>query len=617
MRKKLIYCLFAAFFFAPFLVQAQEEEAVEAGCLTADELRKIMIMDTLEKIDVFMADRGYIPALSSQNKSDHRYDTISDIVLSYKIQTYNYPNDGTSSITIYFSEDGLTHMVEDIRPDSGDCSLYNTFQKLNFQENRVDHIIAVDYISKLNKPRQFLMSYTKREDNYYHFIMRDEDERTFYAGERRSEKVDEVYDQLDKAMLMTQYHSFAQALRQIDSIDTRFVSDDTLLTNARQRIMMAADKYYIPMIFDMADSDIERAIDYCDTLLPFSTNTDSVNTIKKLLRSRSNGEFPPYRKYRPDVYDSIIHSLHILVNNEIRSSLVEDPQGLRVKFTFKTDTENKSFGEATLWPEKDTRPKNVELFKSREKTFNTRLAELYNSPLIVPVKDHGITVFTEQKLEAEMKWYHFREFIVDQCPPGKDDLAPFIKMIEDQYFTTYTTQHLATGDTTIAKRRIPSKSEYTMGVTHKTYLGETYTDVSLMSYKTPGALSWVPSLIIPGLATSRQGEPHSVAARALPFFLFAGIATWGFVHEANATELYNWDDTESHAPWEYKNFGTIVGAVGASVAATIYIVDLVQAISNSVNNMKHSKKLRDELRKGSVILQSQDVPIWTGNGKNK
>jgi hypothetical protein len=63
-------------------------------------------------------------------------------------------------------------------------------------------------------------------------------------------------------------------------------------------------------------------------------------------------------------------------------------------------------------------------------------------------------------------------------------------------------------------------------------------------------------------------------------------------------------------PLYIKNIGYFLGYGGLGIAATIYLNDLVEGISNSVKNIERSKKIRERLAKqGPIAIELQDVII--------
>jgi hypothetical protein len=123
----------------------------------------------------------------------------------------------------------------------------------------------------------------------------------------------------------------------------------------------------------------------------------------------------------------------------------------------------------------------------------------------------------------------------------------------------------------------------------------------------------MPSLAVPRLGTYTQGYHSSVIARALPFALFTGLAITGLVYEngkGKEIDRTAWGKGNSRF-WENKNFGYIMGYTCLTIAATIYINDLVESIIATSRNMKRTQRLRDTFEKNGKLmdLQTQDIRL--------
>lgn len=633
-HKKHHYCIIITLlcFFVSFStsLKAQEETddniSVES-CLEVNDLQKLLRMN-LDQMVLFMEERGYQMALIGDRNTDYT-DTINDIVLHYTRTDFNNVSNQHAIVRVYFSKDKfpssrnkLSNMVEDIHPSVGRCSLDSTFRqhKLYREDRQKRFFRGIDTTSMENCDVNY-----SENDGILKLRIRYEEEREAYANEQREAMTLEAEDKIKKANIMAEYHSFTAALQTLDNIDPRFLPNESLLKVTRKSIVERADQYYFPLIYTNAEqkNDLQTALSLCDTLQPITAYPDSVKQLKKVLRERLEGDSHPYAYYNPAGYRYILDGIDSLVNAEIRSNLETSTQNMHIDFTFHTEKENLSSGTVKMWYDKDPgrKVRNSDAISARKEMLQVRLNRLAKSERIEPVKEHGITVITNQKLDAELKWNYFTQEITNRSPLSLKDFDQYIDQIEQDYFTRRTLRKTIDGDTMILSPQLASKREYTFGVTHKVYKGHTFVDVSLIQFKTPGAISWLPSLFIPGLGTSRQGDPHSVASRALPFFVFAGIAAAGLIYEKNNDNPNRptIGEADQEPLWEYKNFGYWVGGIFGSAAITIYAIDLSQAIANSVRNLKYTKTLRDKMKQqgGSITLRQDDIVLWPDNGNQQ
>ena len=158
---------------------------------------------------------------------------------------------------------------------------------------------------------------------------------------------------------------------------------------------------------------------------------------------------------------------------------------------------------------------------------------------------------------------------------------------------------------------------FTFGLTRKSDGYRNYSDVLLLNFETAMGASWMPSLLVPGLGTFNQKARSSVSVRAVPFFLFAGISAASFMWDRHVTKnglpQYEMTDPSAGNPLYIKNIGKWVGTVCLTISATIYVVELVEGIGNSIRNIKYTKNLRKRLlEEGPIPLRWEDVTIPAG-----
>lgn len=623
----LIFTFLALFSLTPLTLKSQEEipfPSNRKSCLEVDQLHLLMNQG-LEEMVSFLDTLGYQMAFSDLQKKEDYIDTIDGIELRYMRVDFNNVSNQHAIIRVYFPKESngsfkqkMNNMVEDIRPSEGPCSLDSTFRRhIDYRENRESHIFrGTDIYHETN-----IIVHYAESNGMLDIFLRNDEERFAVVKQRRKEHTDKAMASINNALILADCHIFTAAVKTLDAIDAAFLPDETTLPSTRQQIIKQANQYYFPVIYTAAEKEnnVKKALDLCDTLLLITDLQDSVLHLQKVLRERLHGEMRPYSFYNPQAYRFILDGIDLLVNNEIQSNLEETPQHIKINFTFHTEKSNLSNGEVKMWYEiadKQKKVRNMDGINARRDMMQIRINQLAKSERIEPVKEHGITVITNQPLEAEVKWSYFTHPVVNSGTEKDADFKPYIKQIEKDYFTRKHFKKNVNGYDTINQTQLASRREYTFGVTHKFYNDHLYVDIALTDFHTPGPLSWIPSLFIPGLATNRQGDNHSVAARALPFFIFAGFSAAGFIYESRntSTDRPTFGEADQQSIWEYKNFGYWVGGLSGAAAITIYTVDLSQAITNSVRNMRYTKELREKMkREGSIILQEQNIILWPEN----
>ena len=229
----------------------------------------------------------------------------------------------------------------------------------------------------------------------------------------------------------------------------------------------------------------------------------------------------------------------------------------------------------------------------------------------------GVYLTTRESLSADVRWRSYTLQVQDECNATNQQLASAVKYIDDHYFSTYDTVRLSLSQQgedvkVLGRVRKPTKRDYTFSINEKRMGSIYYNDITLTKFKTTGLLSWTPSLIIPGLGTKNQGLHSSVAARAIPFFLCAALSVTGFMWENNGGKQVarpTFEEGGAAMPWHYKDVGYYLGYGAGSIAAAIYVNELVEGIVCSIKNQHRSKSLRKKLKKGPIVVQTEDIRL--------
>lgn len=620
--KKLLYftAMVALFTFAPSPCHAQKGKRVQKQtlpCLTVEDMENMVHLSYDDIVDL-LDTKGFIEGIGDDEPS--LFDTIDGVVMAYTLHTFNSKDSRYSGLQIYFSRNGLGNMIHMILKPVNNCSLYNEFT--NREYSRIDdNLGSNESYLRGNKMWDTLLVryelYYYEDEEEMRIRMRDERAVEEYVENEINRRKARVNSAIRLSATLAGEDRYVAAQQVLDSMMGVYAPLDSALME-QKRAVLHHYEYYFKMKLKEAVNvhmDANLGINYCDSLLSLNPDDDSIKSVRILLMAQSANNFQPYSRFDKETYDTVVSRLEHLINKDIMENKTEDLQRLTLNFTIHTGLTNESHGTVKLSSETYNRQLQSN-FTARTNYLQSQVDLIASNPDILPVNRYGLNIVTDEKINADVKWRYSRERATGKERASRGVVIPtiaFVDTINQRYFSRLDTVTNRNGEAEVRTvLRKPTKTRYTFGVTNKTCNGIKYSDVSLLEFKTSSAVSWMPSLVIPGLGTYLQERRTSVANRAIPFFVFGAIAVAGFMWESNGgknIERPDFGNVSTMRFWEYKNFGYIVGTGAAVIAGTIYLTDLIQAISTSVSNLKRSKRLREEVKRHPIELQMQNIQI--------
>lgn len=586
-------------------------------CLTVVDLENMLHLSYDEIVEL-LYNKGFLEG--SGDDEPVRFDTIDGVVMSYSLRTFNSKESRYSGLQIYFSKNGLGNIIHLILKPVNNCSLYNEFTDQEYTRTD-DNLGSNESNLRGNK---FWDTLLVRYEVYYYedeeeMRIRMHDERAVeeYVEAEIGRRKARVNAAIRLSATLSGENRYMKAQAVLDSVMGVYSPLDSALAEQKRAVLHHYENYFKMKLKEAVNIhlDARLGVAYCDSLLSLNPGDDSIKNVRTLLLAQSDNNFQPYSRFDKETYDTVVNQLVRLVNKDIRENRLEDLQHMKLNFTIHTSLTNESHGSIKLMSE--TFNKQMQnSFTARTNYLQGQVDLIASNPNILPVNRYGITIVTDEQINADIKWRYRLERATGKERASQGVVIhsiAFVDTINSHYFTKYDTILKRTGEQEVKSvLRKPTKTRYVFGVTDKTCNGTKYSDVSLVDFKTSSAVSWMPSLVIPGLGTYIQERRSSVASRAIPFFLFSAIAVAGFAWENGGgknIERPEFGDITTMRIWEYKNFGYIVGTGAAVIAGSIYLTELIQGITTSVRNLKRSKHLREELAKRPIELQMQNVQL--------
>lgn len=585
---------------------AQTEEP-EDICITLDNC--MAILDKAYTLDgssqpLFLS--GFISQLTSSRYAD----TIDYIPVEYNRRSYMI--DRNPIMWIYESRNGLCNMLKFKTPNK-DCikKICNEFRELGPTYTAENGIIK--YYAELEYHGKLYQCELSVEGDSI-LKIRDKGEIDKYIKHEDSVRRKKVDNAKNSAKARLYEGKFEEAITTLTGVRTCHppltAGIDSMIMDIRKN--QIRDMYTRASIAVNEHHNLSAGIACCDSILAIDPQNDSIIQLKSLLRKERDGETPTYKDFDPNTYHQIIRDIEKIINTTIAESQSNQKQQLSLVLNIQTTDTNQTDGRLSYNVNESTKlnRKQRRYIETKNIGLSAQLDSIIRNSRIKPIYHYGVNVNTFSKVSSDIVWTRYIEKYTNNSMMTAGD--SIIKRFADQVVEHYFVDSTYSPKTGAMEKKVkrPYREEYTFEFIHKTCDGRNYTDVKLIEFEPQSRVAWMPSLIIPGLGTYKQGYKNSVAAKAVPFFLFAAASVIGFMYEAGpgkSIERTTIETGKFSRIWEYKNFGYYVGTGGAAIAGTIYVTDLVQSIVANVRNIRRSKQLREELDAGPIIMKQEDI----------
>lgn len=611
---------FATLMLLTVVASAQDESVGQTAepnpCFAVEDLEQMLHLTFRDVYDILDA-KGYQMGFFSDKANGEQNDTIDGVVLTYSRMAFNDIRDRKSAVWLYTSKDGLCNVVEWERNLPGNCSLFQPFHQKGYVYDRSSGIFHGSGLYN-GEVEHYEVQYYE-DSTILHLTIKNIREIDSFVTKRREAMEDSLLAQVDEARVMALTYRYLPAIELLNSLEGNGPRVDSAVASMYNYVVEQAETYYFTKLNAVVNNngDMASGVLCCDTLLMFTTAQDSVREIRTLLQGQLNGEVKLYSVLRPTEYQQIVNSLEKILNDELKQNALSEEQRLTMNFTFQTSYKNFSSGNISVGLADRPFKTQSEPTSIRSRMLQQKINELAQSNLIQPVHMYGVYLTTRESLSADVRWRSYTLQVQDECNATNQQLASAVKYIDDHYFSTYDTVRLSLSQQgedvkVLGRVRKPTKRDYTFSINEKRMGSIYHNDITLTKFKTTGLLSWTPSLIIPGLGTKNQGLHSSVAARAIPFFLCAALSVTGFMWENNGGKQVarpTFEEGGAAMPWHYKDVGYYLGYGAGSIAAAIYVNELVEGIVCSIKNQHRSKSLRKKLKKGPIVVQTEDVRL--------
>ena len=301
--------------------------------------------------------------------------------------------------------------------------------------------------------------------------------------------------------------------------------------------------------------------------------------IKNILFARREKVFD-YRKTNEKDFFSFRNKL----SDDLKEIVIQKEKGL-VKYDFhiKYDT----FGI------------NNSFLSMRESSIHGLEKKIVNSTqdksLLPPTKIGNYFIASTDKISFDLNWLTY----TNTFKSNHKGVVSLNKKL--------STSNLNEIDSYLSKNS-DKKGKFIFKIKEKEINGNTFTDISLISYKVARPRSAIYSLIMPGMGTLKVSYGEKGWGRLTCFLLSSAVSVGAKLYSDQNYERYlrSTNIIDQDQFYEQANIANKVFLVSAGLSATIYTYDFFWVISRGIKNLRSSRTIRKTLRHSPIPIQNQD-----------
>ena len=586
------------FFLVPYFVISQNE------CFVEEQLDYLFHGDITEA-NSLLDQKGWFMISNDRNVSL----VLDSDTLTYHLAAWRYSL-GYSDYYLYlYYYENRSNYLEWITNESCYTSLLNRISNYThdtaeeIRNNRVRTVyhkpgdIRISMVNSTNYAPYFAVAMYNRTD-LDSAVNRKNRDRVLQQEELRFKQ-----EMIENGLLMIRNleedEQFEEALSLLDSLPQDISGYIATITEKRTFLRnQIRIKKITALIVEgerlFADRDLNNAKQaFSQILLLDSGNEtalmrlDQIKKMQEVISSRSISLYD-YQTLNPDSYEYVHHKL----TEELQKQTSYYPDGkLKFNFTVYYDVNgaNSSFYDISY---------------STVPDWNSFLKELAFSPALTPAYKENILVKSKSTFDVDLQW----------------DTRLLELRKKNRKIKTVNNIGLVTKRDTInrfLRQNSLPVGRYSFLVKEKILSSKaTYSDISLVKYKTVGPEAMLLSMIIPGAGTMAATQGQKGGWAMASFFIAGGGSLAAYFYGKNlrqrAANFYNGnpDNLDQSTAEKYEKNGKswqIGSYIGFSVTGIIYITDIVNALSKGIQNQKRTKSLRNALKKEPVKVLKEDL----------
>lgn len=350
--------------------------------------------------------------------------------------------------------------------------------------------------------------------------------------------------------------------------------------NAIERLIIA-DDFFLKNKLESALNEYEEVLKISPINYRASEGIRKINEIKNTLFERKTKIFS-YKETNPEDFFYFKNKL-----NDYLKEIVQSKRDGQLNFDYKIEFDTSGINKSKL---KSTNLSNLQ-------DENSLRINLKSTPL-PPSKKFNYFVQSNELIKTELKWHTD----VIKFKSNSRHIYSNDKLESNNYYTI----------SNFIKKQNFKYGKYIFEVKTKTSNNKSYNDISLVKYKTGAGPSCVfYSMIMPGMGTLKVTHGEKGWERFAWFFISSSLAVGSKLYSDDMYKKYLTATNQKDIDDYYKNANISNKAflLSGSIAASIYLYDVIWVFSKGIKNKIDTKYLRKQLRKNPIEIQNQTLVI--------
>ena len=226
--------------------------------------------------------------------------------------------------------------------------------------------------------------------------------------------------------------------------------------------------------------------------------------------------------------------------------------------------------------------------------YSNFLSKASQKGTLLPASKGGYFLAAKEKVSFDVKW--------------KTSKMRFKSTSKGITAMDYSKERQGVIHNFIKKQPFPY-GNYKVEIKDKEFKGVVFSDIYMVKHRVVGPSSALYSMIFPGWGSIKVSYGKKGWGRLTNFILSTGLAIGSKIYSDAQYQNYLGATNQTDIDKYYNNANTShkVYLVSGALSASIYLYDIVWALSKGSKNKKQSKPLRKQLSKGPILIQKQPI----------
>ncbi len=389
-------------------------------------------------------------------------------------------------------------------------------------------------------------------------------------------KGDSLYNvnQYDKALsVFTEAKGCSKSLLSLQ--EKIKITERKILDNKINTIQSKADLYFIDKKYDIALENYNSILLLDKSIVYASERVKQILEIKNVLAKRITTVF----SYKNTNRNDLIQFQNLLLN-DMKLQINKYKEGfLNLNYLISYDTIG-------------TNLSSIKNISTSLTDYSTYLSKISQNGVLKPASESGYFLASKENLTFDVKWSTIKNL--------------FKSNAKGIFQNEYPNSNLNAVDSFINKQSF-KYGKYLFEVKNKVVNGNSYSDITLVKYRTVGPEAAFFSMLMPGMGTLNVTYGEKGRVRFTCFLLSSGLAIGSKLYSDAQYKSYLGATSQADIDKYYNNANIShkIALISAGISASIYLYDIKWVISKGAKNIKDSKPLRKQLQQGPVQIQNQ------------